>query len=53
MAVTKDRMSNHILEELGDSILGVKINNFPMISVGALKSRMNQQNIHKLIYFAK
>jgi MoaA/NifB/PqqE/SkfB family radical SAM enzyme len=52
MAVTKDKMSNHILEELGDSILGVKITKFPMISVGAARSRINQENIHKLIYFA-
>ncbi|MBD5070845.1 YydG family peptide radical SAM peptide maturase, partial [Xanthomonas citri pv. citri] len=47
MAVTKDKMSNHILEELGDSILGVKITKFPMISVGAAKTRIKQENIHK------
>lgn len=47
MAVTKDKMSNHILEELGDSILGVKITKFPMISVGAAKNRIKQENIHK------
>lgn len=47
MAVTKDKMSNRILEELEDSILGVKITKFPMISVGAAKSRIEQKNIHK------
>ncbi|MGY0656850.1 YydG family radical SAM peptide epimerase [Bacillus subtilis] len=47
MAVTKDKMSNHILEDLGDSILGVKITKFPMISVGAAKTRIKQENIHK------
>jgi YydG family peptide modification radical SAM enzyme len=47
MAVTKDKMSNRILEELDDSILGVKITKFPMISVGAAKSRISSENIHK------
>lgn len=47
MAVTKDKMSNHILEELGDSILGVKITKFPMITVGKAKKSIDQKNIHK------
>lgn len=47
MAVTKDKMSNYILEELDDSILGVKITKFPLISVGAAKKRIDQKNIHK------
>ncbi|AJH78473.1 MULTISPECIES: YydG family radical SAM peptide epimerase [Heyndrickxia] len=47
MAVTKDKMSNRILEELGDSILGIKITKFPLIPVGAAKNRISQENIHK------
>ncbi|EGQ3121513.1 YydG family peptide radical SAM peptide maturase [Staphylococcus pseudintermedius] len=46
MAVTKDKMSDNILRELGSSILGAKITKFPMISVGAAKDKISKENIH-------
>ncbi|MCS4485590.1 YydG family radical SAM peptide epimerase [Staphylococcus americanisciuri] len=46
MAVTKDKMSDDILKNLGSSILGVKITKFPMISVGAAKKQILNKNIH-------
>lgn len=46
MTVTKDKMSDKILNELGSSILGVKITKFPMITVGAAKSKISKENIH-------
>lgn len=46
MAVTKDKMSDDILRELGSSILGIRITKFPMITVGAAKDRISKDNIH-------
>ncbi|HCY8051499.1 TPA: YydG family radical SAM peptide epimerase [Staphylococcus aureus] len=46
MAVTKNKMSNTILSDLGSSILGKKITKFPMISVGAAKDKINEKDIH-------
>ncbi|MCD8875118.1 YydG family radical SAM peptide epimerase [Mammaliicoccus sciuri] len=46
MAVTKDKMSDNILSELGSSLLGLKITKFPMITVGAAKKRISKSNIH-------
>lgn len=50
MAVTRDKMSNHILEELGDSLLGIRVTKFPLMPVGESKNvGMDQfQHIYKL-----
>ncbi|MEN8972052.1 YydG family radical SAM peptide epimerase [Staphylococcus aureus] len=47
MAVTKNKMSDKILCDLGSSILGIKITKFPMLSVGAAKEKINEEDIHK------
>lgn len=46
MAVTKEKMSDNILRELGSSVLGLKITKFPMITVGAAKKNIAKENIH-------
>lgn len=46
MAVTKDKMSHNILEELGDAVLGMKITKFPLITVGAAKEKINKEIMH-------
>ncbi|HAR7287911.1 TPA: YydG family radical SAM peptide epimerase [Staphylococcus aureus] len=53
MAVTKNKMSNIILSDLGSSILGKKITKFPMISVGAAKDKINEKDIHNFYNIKK
>lgn len=47
MAVTKDKMSDNIIRDLGQSLLGVKVTKFPLISVGAAK-QIEENKIHRL-----
>ncbi|AMY05772.1 YydG family radical SAM peptide epimerase [Staphylococcus condimenti] len=53
MAVTKDKMSNTILSELGSSVIGVKITKFPIITVGAAKDKISKNNIHNFYNIEK
>lgn len=47
MAVTKNKMSNHILERLGDSLLGIKVTKFPLMPVGEAKNE-DTEAIHHI-----
>lgn len=38
MAVTPTKMSNSIIKELGDSILGIRLTKFPLMKVGAART---------------
>ncbi|MCI2791608.1 MULTISPECIES: YydG family radical SAM peptide epimerase [Staphylococcus] len=46
MAVTKDKMSDEIIKNLGSAIIGIKITKFPLISVGAAKCNIPDDMIH-------
>lgn len=47
MAVTKEKMSDKILEKLGDSVLGIRITKFPLMPVGEAK-HIDPINIHNI-----
>lgn len=47
MAVTKSKMSDSILSELDDSILGIQVTKFPMISVGRAEN-FEQEEFHEI-----
>ncbi|ARQ05161.1 YydG family peptide radical SAM peptide maturase [Macrococcoides caseolyticum] len=47
VAVTKDKMSNNILKELDDAILGIAVTKFPLIDVGEAK-HIEPSSIHSI-----